>query len=84
MLVLSRKVGETVVIGDIRITVVDILNNSRVRLGFVASPDTKIMREELLTKEKEDAAVSPTSSPAAPAGATPENPDDKSRGSAPA
>jgi len=47
MLVLSRKPGEEVVIGDnIRVTVVAILGN-RVRLGFEAPAEMHIRREEL-------------------------------------
>ena len=53
MLVLSRKEGEEVVIGDnIRLTVVAIRGN-RVRLGFTAPPDVAIRREELCPKDEE-------------------------------
>lgn len=47
MLVLSRKLGETVVIGDdIRVTIVAI-QGSQIRLGFTAPDDVRIFREEL-------------------------------------
>jgi carbon storage regulator len=47
MLVLSRKVGEEIVIGDnIRVTVVGVRGN-QVRLGFSAPPDVAIHRSEL-------------------------------------
>jgi carbon storage regulator len=47
MLVLSRRPGEEVVIGEnIRITVVAIRGN-QVRLGFSAPPEVSIQREEL-------------------------------------
>ena len=47
MLVLSRKVGEEVIIGDnIRVTVVAI-NGNHVRLGFEAPRDVHIYRQEL-------------------------------------
>jgi|GraSoiStandDraft_11_1057310.scaffolds.fasta_scaffold143590_3 carbon storage regulator len=47
MLVLSRRPGEEIVIGDtIRLRVVAIDGN-RVRLGFTAPADTFICREEL-------------------------------------
>jgi carbon storage regulator len=50
MLVLSRKQGQEVVIGDnIRLTVVAISGN-QVRLGFTAPPDVSILREELCQK----------------------------------
>jgi carbon storage regulator len=47
MLVLSRRPGEEVVIGDnIRLTVVAIRGN-QVRLGFTAPRNVSIQREEL-------------------------------------
>jgi carbon storage regulator len=47
MLVLSRKVGEQVVIGEnIRVTVVAVRGH-QVRLGFVAPDDVAIRREEI-------------------------------------
>lgn len=47
MLVLSRKLGETIVVdGSIRITVVAV-NGERVRLGIAAPPDVRIDREEV-------------------------------------
>jgi len=48
MLVLSRKVGEEIVIGDnVRVRVLSIQGN-QVRLGFVAPREVSITREELL------------------------------------
>ena len=47
MLVLPRRVNETVYIGDhIRVTVID-LNNGQIRLGFEADEDIPIYREEI-------------------------------------
>jgi carbon storage regulator len=47
MLVLSRKQGEEIVIGDtIRVTVVAIGGN-QVRLGFIAPADVLVLRAEL-------------------------------------
>ncbi len=47
MLVLSRKMGERVVVGDsIQVTVVTI-KGKQVRLGFLAPADVLIRREEL-------------------------------------
>lgn len=47
MLVLSRKVGETVLIGDgIKVTVVKV-EGGRVRLGVEAHENTRILRAEL-------------------------------------
>lgn len=51
MLVLSRKLNESIIIGDnIRITVTYI-NGHQVRLGFEAPPDVKIFREEIKDKD---------------------------------
>jgi carbon storage regulator len=48
MLVLSRKVGEEIIINDnIRVTVVAVRGN-QVRLGFTAPREVPIQREELL------------------------------------
>ena len=52
MLVLSRKVGEKIVIADkIVITVVS-MHNGKVRLGIEAPKDVHVMREELLPAKK--------------------------------
>jgi len=52
MLVLSRKVGEEIVIGnDIRVRVVSVQGN-QIRLGFIAPKDVPIHREELLRPER--------------------------------
>lgn len=57
MLVLSRKIGERIMIGDnIAIMVVRIGPNS-VRLGIDAPRDMNIVREELVTTEEFDAAM---------------------------
>jgi carbon storage regulator len=47
MLVLSRKVGEQIIINDnIRVTVIAVRGN-QVRLGFTAPREVSIQREEL-------------------------------------
>ena len=47
MLVLSRKVGESILISEsILVTVVQ-ANNGRIRLGIEAPPEVKVLREEL-------------------------------------
>ncbi len=48
MLVLSRKVGESILISDsIRLTVVQSAKNGRIRLGIDAPPEVIVLREEL-------------------------------------
>ena len=52
MLVLSRKIGERIVINDqITVEVLQIIGN-RVRLGVTAPAGVPILREELLTSPK--------------------------------
>ena len=47
MLVLSRKVGESILINEsIRVTVVQ-AGNGRIRLGIDAPPEVRVLREEL-------------------------------------
>jgi len=47
MLVLSRKVGQKIMIDDhITVQIVSISGN-KIRLGIVAPPDVEILREEL-------------------------------------
>lgn len=53
MFVLRRKVGESIVIGDIVITVVDI-RGSRVRLGVEAASSVHIQRGEKVPQVQSD------------------------------
>jgi carbon storage regulator len=54
MLVLSRTLGESIVIGeDIRVTVVDI-DRGKVRIGIEAPREVLIYREELLPLVKKE------------------------------
>jgi len=46
MLVLSRKVGEEIMVGDCRITVIELQAN-RVRLGVEAPRDVPVHRKEV-------------------------------------
>ncbi len=63
MLVLSRKPGEEVVIGDnIRLTVMAV-RGKQVRLGVTAPADVAILREELCPKGEEP-GTSPVRPPA--------------------
>ena len=61
MLVLSRKVGQRILLGDqISITVVRI-NGGGVRLGIEAPPEMPVIREEMQAKLRaaDDAATGP-------------------------
>ncbi len=52
MLVLSRKIGERIIINDnITVEVLQIVGN-RIRLGVTAPAGVPILREELLTAAK--------------------------------
>jgi carbon storage regulator len=56
MLVLTRKIGEVIVIGehcDIRIVVLGTRGNN-VRLGFEADPSIQINREEIYDRIKRE------------------------------
>lgn len=58
MLVLSRKIGEKLLIGDnIEVVVVDI-DRGKVRLGIVAPREVLVLREEI--KVQTDKDVSPS------------------------
>ena len=63
MLVLTRKVGETIRIGDdIELTVLAVERGGNVRLGIAAPRSTRILRGELLEEvagENRAAAVNP-------------------------
>lgn len=65
MLVLSRKVGEQIVIGDNITIVVNRVAGSRVSIGIEAPHDVKIIRGELeaFVDEFRDAGVKPADPP---------------------
>ena len=53
MLVLTRKIGESIKINeDVKITVIDV-KGKNIRLGIEAPRETKIYREEVFLKIKE-------------------------------
>ena len=59
MLVLSRKLGEKICIGNnISITVVDV-ERGKIRLGIEAPRDVPIFRQELLTGNQARPAAAP-------------------------
>ena len=57
MLVLSRKIGESIIIdGGITVTVVAV-NGNKVRIGISAPPDVTVDREEMHVRRQEFADV---------------------------
>ena len=59
MLVLSRKEGEKLVIGDNVTLVVSRIAGNRVTVGIEAPADVKIFRGELKKKEEQESAKKP-------------------------
>ena len=54
MLVLTRKIGESIKINeDVKITVIDV-KGKNIRLGIEAPRETKIYREEVFLRIKEE------------------------------
>lgn len=52
MLVLTRELGESILIGDnIRVTITQ-LTHTRVRVGIEAPADVRVMREEIIDRVK--------------------------------
>jgi carbon storage regulator len=64
MLILTRKIGETIRIGDNITVKVLALRGGQIRLGFTAPNDVRIFREEVLLGT---ASAPVTSEPRAPA-----------------
>lgn len=64
MLVLTRKIGESFVVGDdIKVTIIDIIGGNKVRVGIDAPHEIPVYREEiyeLIKAENEQAARSQT------------------------
>ena len=64
MLILTRRVGETVMIGDdVAVTVLSVKGN-QVRIGVDAPKDIAVHREEVFERIKRDAADGLECSPA--------------------
>lgn len=63
MLVLRRKVGESIVLaGVINISVLAV-EGERVKIGISAPPDVTIVREELLRTNATEPATNPATNP---------------------
>ena len=61
MLVLTRKAGEQIIIGDNILLTVVALGNGRVKIGITAPKDVKIDREEV--HDKKQGSETPISQP---------------------
>jgi carbon storage regulator len=57
MLVLTRKVGEKIFLGDDVIITVTAISGQQVRLGFTAPPEVSILRNELVGRVEAPAAA---------------------------
>lgn len=66
MLILSRKVGERIVIGNDITVVVSRVAGDRVTLGLEAPPDVHILRGELRPFDEQERKAKPTTVPAGP------------------
>lgn len=63
MLVLSRKVGESIQIsGDIKVTVTQV-RGGRVRLSIEAPPSVRIARKEIVLKQQDEIEKNAESDP---------------------
>jgi carbon storage regulator len=54
MLVLTRRIGERIFIGDNIVIMVTDVQGCSVKIGIEAPREVRIVREELLTEEKPD------------------------------
>lgn len=59
MLILGRKQGERVMIGDDIIVQVCVIDGRNVRLGFEAPPNVEVHREEIYLKSQKEKAKKP-------------------------
>lgn len=61
MLILSRRIGETIMVGDdIEVTILSVNDGKNVRVGVSAPRDVKVHREEVyhrIQKEQQDGAA---------------------------
>jgi len=65
MLVLTRKLGENIRIGDsVKITVLEV-RSGQVKLGIEAPPEVKVHREEIYARIQEESRKSGAPRPAA-------------------
>lgn len=79
MLVLTRKLGENIRIGDsVKITVLEV-RSGQVKLGIDAPPEVKVHREEIYARIQEENRRSEKPRPDAPTGAGNREASEKNR-----
>ena len=61
MLILTRRLGESVVIGDNIIVSVEIIDKSQIKLGITAPKDVTVNREEVVKEINEENVLSSAS-----------------------
>lgn len=59
MLVLSRKLGEKIVIGENVVVTVVKIDRNQIRLGIEAPPEVSVYREEILPVREREGDASP-------------------------
>lgn len=69
MLILTRRVGETIVIGDDVIVTVLGIKGNQVRIGINAPKDVSVHREEIYQRIQQEKNTSPKQEEAAPVAA---------------
>ena len=83
MLVLTRKLGENIRIGDsVKITVLEV-RSGQVKLGIEAPPEVKVHREEIYARIQEENRRAQRWKPEAPGEAAPREPGNKKDHDAP-
>ena len=81
MLVLTRKLGENIRIGDsIKITVLEV-RSGQVKLGIDAPPEVKVHREEIYARIQEENRRAQSRRTEGTAGSGPPGSDEPKRGS---